>query len=130
MQFWWHKLSDERSMDQIRSNTGKKFTFNFQLQLDKVSSDILKMLSSKFGIIWQRMKEVYGLIILKNRLHEGNQKMKGNYSLSPNFPGIRALLMYLCSNSCMYAVITMTQETKSTQWSADSVWLAGHAISG
>lgn len=55
------------------------------------------MFTSTFRIIWWRIQEVSGWMILRHRLHAGNQKMKENCSLSPNFPGVKhTRRMYLC----------------------------------
>lgn len=39
--------------------------------------------------------------------------MKENCSPSPNFPGLVHSICVCVSNSCVYAVMTMTQETKT-----------------
>lgn len=54
-------------------------------------------------------------MILRNRPHEGNQEMNGNYSLSSSFLELVYYLDICVSDSCMSAVIMMTQKTKSTK---------------
>lgn len=67
-------------------------------------------------------------MILRNRLHDGNWKRRRITLFLQTFPGLALYLCFCLWNSCMYAVITMTQETKSTDQPVDLIGLAEQAI--